>query len=58
MNQKELRLSRATLNDVHQFAEIKAEAYSDDRSKSKPSENLIPEWYNGGYRNRGFLGAI
>ncbi|WP_160692232.1 GNAT family N-acetyltransferase [Clostridium sp. C2-6-12] len=42
-----INLRIADLSDTKQFAYIKAEAYSDDRSKSKPDEDNIPEWYNG-----------
>lgn len=47
MKQNKISLRKATISDVQEFAHIKAEAYADDRSKSKPSENNIPEWYNG-----------
>jgi GNAT superfamily N-acetyltransferase len=42
-----INLRRADLSDTKKFAFIKAEAYSDDRSKSLPDEDNVPEWYNG-----------
>lgn len=42
-----INLRRADLSDTKQFAFIKAEAYSDDRTKSLPDEDNVPEWYNG-----------
>lgn len=47
MNREVICLRKATLDDVHQFAIIKADAYQDDRSKSIPPEDSVPEWYNG-----------
>jgi Predicted acetyltransferase len=42
-----INLRRADLSDIKQFAFIKAEAYADDRTKSLPDEDNVPEWYNG-----------
>lgn len=47
MIQSKINLRRADLIYVKQFAYIKAEAYADDRLKSKPDEDNVPEWYNG-----------
>jgi RimJ/RimL family protein N-acetyltransferase len=47
MNQEVISLRKATLDDVLQFAIIKADSYQDDRSKSIPPEDSVPEWYNG-----------
>lgn len=42
-----INLRRADLSDTKKFAFIKAEAYGDDRSKSLPDNDNVPEWYNG-----------
>ena len=47
MVQSKINLMRADLLDAKQFAYIKAEAYADDRLKSKPYEDKVPDWYNG-----------
>jgi GNAT superfamily N-acetyltransferase len=47
MKQNRISLRKATISDARQFAYIKAEAYADDRLKSKPSQDNIPEWYDG-----------
>ena len=47
MIQSKINLRRADLLDAKQFAYIKAEAYADDRLKSKPDEDNVPEWYDG-----------
>lgn len=47
MSQSNINLRRADLIYAKQFAYIKAEAYADDRLKSKPDENNVPGWYNG-----------
>lgn len=47
MGQKKLSLREATVEDIHQFAMIKAKAYSEDREKTKPMPGQIPEWYDG-----------
>jgi GNAT superfamily N-acetyltransferase len=47
MIQSKINLRRADLLDTKQFSYIKAEAYADDRLKSKPDEDNVPEWYDG-----------
>ncbi|MFT4144419.1 MAG: GNAT family N-acetyltransferase [Mobilitalea sp.] len=47
MKKEILYLRKATIDDVHQFAAIKAEAYQDDRARSIPPKDNTPEWYDG-----------
>lgn len=47
MIQSKINLKRTDLIHAKQFAYIKAEAYADDRLKSKPDEDNVPDWYNG-----------
>lgn len=42
-----LKIRKADLSDVKQFAYIKATAYADDRVKTKPEKDKIPDWYDG-----------
>ena len=47
MNVSNINLRRADLLDAKQFAYIKAKTYADDKLKSMPDEDNVPEWYNG-----------
>lgn len=46
MKDSTISIRRATMADIHIFAEIKAEAYSDDRKKTDLSEDQKPSWYD------------